>query len=153
MADPTILSIQLTDDQSIKRSAAWPIEPTATEAELQAFVTANIALLDDVVGAQITKCTYTKPLTLPSVKGAPLEDHSVKHGGLLNFSATGTAYQYGMFLPSVRHTLISAGAIPDAGDFATWLAHFLGGATGVEPSDLASRLLTAFLGGTWRNRK
>lgn len=153
MADPVILSVQLTDDTGKKKSAGWPVDAGATEAELQAFCTANIALLDDVVGAQITRMTYTKPLTLPSVKGAPLADHSVRHGGLLKFSAAGTSYQYGVFLPSVRHTLITAGEIPDAGDFATWLAHYLGGATGVEPSDLSGRLLTAFLGGEWRNRK
>ena len=153
MPNPILLSWQLLDDHGEKRTLVYYVDSLATNVSLQAFIDAHTTKLDAIVGAQPLKVTVTKPFVLGATKPAPDADHPNGQGAVCAFSAAGTAYRHGLFVPSFSKDLITGGQITEAGALATWTASMLGGEGSLTLVDAAGRALADFLGGTPRDRK
>jgi len=157
MADPHLLGIQITDEGGRKRNVVYPVQSTATVAQIQTFVDAHLDKLDNVVGGLVTGAFVTLSLSIGGLaqgKGAAVADHSVKNGGLLGFTATGTKYRASIYVPSFLGTLIDAqDSIADAGATAVLITSILSGEANISICDLAGRDLVSFLGGNAVHRK
>ena len=149
-----LLAWQITDGAGATKSIVMPMADAESIADIQTFVTNHALILDDVVGGVITAATVSYALTLPGGLDPTADiDHPVKHGGLFGFSATGTAYRYGIYVPTVKHALIAEGGnIANAGDTATWITDLLSG-TEISPTNKHENVLASFLSGKWVDRK
>jgi len=150
-----VISVVVQDGSGAKRAMNLYCADSETPADIQTFLTAHIPKLDDIVGGVIIAASLTQAMVLPGGLDTPaLADHPVKWGGLFGFSATGTQYRHGIYVPSILHTLVSeGGSIPDAGAIATWEASVLSGEAAIALTNKHEQPLAAFLGGEQRDRK
>lgn len=149
-----LLSFQITDADGKTKSVVMPMADTESIADIQTFVTNHAPLLDNVVDGVISQASVQYSLTLPGgLDATPEDDLLVSTGGLFGFSATGTAYRHGIYVPTVKLALISNSKdIANAGDTATWITDLLSG-TEVTLTNKFENVLAAFLGGLRVNRK
>lgn len=149
-----LLTFQVTDADGKTKSIVYPMADTESIADLQTFVTNHAALLDAIVDGVLTQASVQYALTLPGgLDATPEDDMLVSTGGLFGFSATGTAYRFGIYVPTVKNALISNSKdIPNAGDTAAWITDLLSG-TEVTITNQYENVLAAFLSGLRVNRK
>lgn len=149
-----LLTWQIQDSNGDTKSVVMPMADSEAIADIQTFVTNHAALLDAVIGGVIAKATVSYALTLPGgLNPTPADDKPVSRGGLFGFSATGTTYRKGIYVPTVLDTLIAnSGDIPNSGVTATWITDLLSG-TEVSITDNYENVLSAFLSGERVDRK
>jgi|GEM_PF-3109733 len=97
-----IVSYQLLDASGKTGSMPFYIPVGATLASLQAFSDGMAPVVDALVKAVITGSRVELALGLPAgLKSAALSPSALQEGALISFSAVGTKYAYGEFVPGI----------------------------------------------------
>jgi hypothetical protein len=155
MATPHLLSFRIADDAGNSANVNVFLDPLLAVADIQTFVDSFAAALDAVTAGVIQTASVSLALSLPgTLKGTPLIDHPVQTGALIGYTAEGTVYRWSQFIPAIRQTLVTAGALDtSAGALGTLVTDMVNGITGVEPVDRYNNDLTGDLGAELRFRK
>jgi len=156
MAQPVIVSTRLTVAGQNDRSLPMYLPNATTLAQAQAFMTAFAVLLDNVVGAVLAEANVQLPLTLPGgIKSASDAGTELRRGALLDFSASGTSYQHGIWVPGWDLAGFSGNDVLVSGDYGTFETSLLSviGASGAAPTDRYGNDLTTYNGGRKSFRK
>jgi hypothetical protein len=155
MASPHLLSYTIQDDAGAKSHVNVFLSHLLTVANIQAFSDTLVPHLDLVTGGQIVSASVALAIDLPGTeKQAPLADHAVQKGALFGYNATGTVYRWSQFIPAIRETLVTGGAI-DVGAQACLdlISDMVDGSGGIEPTDRYENDLAGSLGAELRFRK
>jgi len=134
MADPTILSFSLQDDEGLKNSTSLFLAydgATMTENDLVAAWDAYGNALDLITDAQIVGGSITIP-TVPSVamKSAPIAPgNNVNQVMNLNFLNDFNSYTTSIIVPAYRESVLTPTLVPDLADtnLAAFIALMLSG--------------------------
>jgi len=139
MADPTIFSYRLQDDEGLENNnSIYVAYDGATETE-QALELAWInygSLLDAIVDAQILGGSITIPLTpylggvggVGAWKSSPAAGNNVNQVMNLNFGNDFNSYRTSILIPSYKESILTPTLVPDLADTA--LAAYISGITG-----------------------
>lgn len=101
MADTNLLSVTLIGDQEDKKAVDVFFPSASTFAQIQAFATEFLPLLDAVIGGKILEASVNLGITLPGgLKADPEAGSDVHVGGLLTFDVADTEYSHGLYVPS-----------------------------------------------------
>lgn len=149
-----LVSMKITDAGGNSKSVVFPCPDTATYAEIAAFVLQVDSLVDACISGIIDSAQVTMSCPIDgALNPTPADDMLVSDGGLLGFSATGTAYRSGIYIPTYASALIGNDKdIPNSGATATLITALLGG-TNIDVSDKFENQLDAFLSGAKVHRK
>lgn len=150
-----VISITITDAGGHKKAVNLYTPDTTTPANVQTFLTAHLPLLDEIISGVISAVTLSIAMVLPvGLDVVPLNDMLVDNGGLFGFTADGTQYRHGIFVPTINLALMNNDwSIPDAGDIQTWEQSVLSGEAVISLTNKHEQELLAFLGGERVNRK
>lgn len=126
MANPSILSVEITDAEGVTATSPiyLDIPPTVTVADLTTVAGEYLALLDAIIDGQITDAKFIiTPAAgaFAGLKSAPVAGSNVESTGLFNFSQTGSKYKFGIDVPSIANSKIVGGRINlSDSDIAAW---------------------------------
>lgn len=127
MADPTIFSYQLEDDQGVKSATSVFVAynaATATIASLQGAWAAVGGALDAIIDARIVEGRITVPFAAdPGWKATANEGNNVSQVMVLDFENDFNRYLTNIDVPSYRETMLTPDGDPDLADVA--LAAFI----------------------------
>ena len=134
MADPTIMSFSLEDDEGLKNSTDFYISYDGDTLLVQNLVDAWIhygSLLDAVTDAQIVGGSVTIPLVPdPGFKDAPISPgNNVNQVMNLNFGNDFNSYRTSILIPSYRESVLTPELVPDLADtaLAAWITAMIDG--------------------------
>lgn len=98
----SIASFTIKDATGDTKSVAVYFEPaSATLAQIQSWVTALSALIDNLTDGVLIAANLTIGATLDAgVKTEVTGDPDIQRGALLGFSADGTAYRHSLWIPA-----------------------------------------------------
>jgi len=121
MADPTIFSYELLDDEGLKNSTSLYMAydgVTVTEAEMEAAWVAYGALIDPCIDPQILKGAITIPLQAPTEtwKQTPAVGNNVNQVMNLNFNNDFNNYATSILLPGYKESILGLTRLPDLTD-------------------------------------
>lgn len=144
------VSIRVTDAKAKSVRTHVYSQTGGTLAELQAFVDANLPLLDTIIEPQITAVTFTRSLVLPAgLKAAPVADSDVEEGANMAFDVAATNYNHGVRIPGLLQSLFAGEAVDIADvDVIAWANSIINGTAGVVPSDRYGGDIVGLLSGT-----
>lgn len=148
---PAQFSFTMVDELGVKASLPIPVifDDTKTVAEIVAASGAYGDLVDAASGAQIDEVrivVFTDPTT-HGWKDAPVAGSRVEQTGLFNFKPTGVAHRFGIDLPAILDTLLTAGRITlGSGAAQDFIDGILAGvsADGVQSTNPARQVLATF---------
>jgi hypothetical protein len=118
MATDTVdFSYSLVDELGTTAVARFPgtSDDASTLAELVAAAQSVGTDLDAVTGAKITETRIVVKPTLTGLKGSPVAGSRVEQTAVINLRTAETAYRYGVAIPAIRDSLISAGRLTTGG--------------------------------------
>jgi len=127
MANPDILSIEITDAEGVTASSPiyLNVPSTVTVADLTTLAGEYMTLLDAIIDGQITGATYhivPAAGAFTGLKSAPVAGSNVESTGLFNFSQTGIKYKFGIDVPSIANSKIVGGRVNlSDSDVAAWM--------------------------------
>ncbi len=143
-------SFTIQDELGIKASARIPVlfDNTKTLAQLATGLIAYGDVVDAAVGGAIIEARIETFLA-PSVdwKASPVAGSRVEQTGLFNFKPTGVTHRFGIDLPSIADSVLSAGRILlGSGAAQDFIDLVLAGvsADGVESANPAGQVLAVF---------
>lgn len=136
----TTTSIRLLDKNAKKASFNIHFDDAITYDEVVGFLTANLPLLDDVVGGVITGVVIYQDMDLGALglkAGAVAASVGAKEGALWGVTTNG-GLPHSIFVPTIIDSNVSGDTIGGA-EWAAWTAHMLAGqlvgGTQVHPSN------------------
>lgn len=149
-----LISMKITDAGGKSKSIVFPTPDTATYAEVCAFILEIDSLVDACISGIISSALVSMNCPIDGgLNSTPGDDMLVSDGGLLGFTATGTDYRSGIYIPTVATALMGNDKdIPNSGVMATLITALLGGAN-IDVSDRYENHLAAFLSGSKVHRK
>jgi hypothetical protein len=117
MADPTIFSYQLQDDQGVKNRVDIYVAynaAVATVASLQGAWAAYGGLLDAITDAKIVEGRITIPFASdPGWKAAPVDGNNVNQVMVLDFENDFNRYLTPIDIPAYKESLLTPDNDPD----------------------------------------
>lgn len=155
MALVNTISIPITDDAGASRRMVYHTPAAATLAQIQTMWDLAAVELDALTGGIISAPDVTLALTNPGgLKVTALLDHFNRQGALISFGAADTNYSWSQFVPSLRDTLITAGAIEvGLSGFTDWRDRMLSGDAVVLPTNPYGDDIDTFQAATLSFRK
>ncbi|KKM74446.1 hypothetical protein LCGC14_1400230 [marine sediment metagenome] len=149
-----LVTFQITDAGGNSKSIVIPCPDTATYTEIAAFVLEVDSLIDACISGIITNAQVMMSCPIDGgLNPTPADDMLVIDGGLLGFSATGTAYRSGLYIPTYANSLMGNDKdIPNTGATAALVTALIGGVN-IDVSDKFENHLDAFLSGAKVHRK
>lgn len=137
MADPTIISYELQDDEGLKNNTSIYLAydgATVTVDDLVAAWGQYGLKLDAITDAQVMGGSITIPLPLPggSFKSAPISPgNNVNQVMNLNFLNDFNSYKTSILVPAYRESVLTPTLVPDLADadLAAFVSIILSGYT------------------------
>jgi hypothetical protein len=127
MADPTVFSYTLQDDEGLKSNTSFYVAYDGATLLAQNFVDAWLhygALLDAVTDAQITGGSVTIPLIADGAWKSPAASgNNVNQVMNLNFNNDFNSYATSILIPAYKEAILTPELTPDLADTA--LAAFI----------------------------
>lgn len=140
MADPTIFSYQLEDDQGVKSATSIYVAynaATATIASLQGAWAAFGGLLDDIIDARIVEGRITVPFAAdPAWKAEADEGNNVSQVMVLDFENDFNRYLTAVDVPAYKEVTLTPDGDPDLADagLAAFIAAIIAGSGAIFPN-------------------
>lgn len=155
MAAVSIITYSLRDDAGKRSSVAVYVPATGTQAQVEALADAIAATLDAVSGAVIEGISLTLNHTLPGgLKAVTVADALNGMGGLFSFDVANTVYNWSLYVPAIRPSLVTNGIIDPADtDVAAFVTSMHSGTIDLDPSDRYANDLLLLHGVEVRFRK
>lgn len=128
MADVVVdLSFSLVDELGTTATARFPgtMSDANTVAEVDTYVETIATNLDAITGAKITEIRATIKPSTSGLKSSPIAGSRVEQTAVLNLGTDETAYRYGVVVPAVRDSLISAGRLTVGGVVGTLVTELI----------------------------
>jgi hypothetical protein len=128
------LSFSLVDELGTNSTARFPgtISDATTLAELDTYVATVAGSLDAVTGAKITAIRASITPSTSGLKGSPVAGSRVEQTAVINLGTAETAYRFGVAIPAVRDSLISAGRLTTGGAVGTLVAELIDSAAVIQ---------------------
>lgn len=130
---PVEVSFSLVDELGTTATARFPgtISDAITVAALDTYVGTIATNLDAVTGAQITAIRATVKPSTSGLKAAAIAGSRVEQTAVINLGTAETAYRFGVAVPAVRDTLITAGHLTTGGVVGTLVAELIDSAAAI----------------------
>jgi hypothetical protein len=126
MADPVEISISLKDFSGNRKTIVYFADPTLTAAQAQSALDITTPKLDAVTDALIIRASVKLPLIINGTpKTAAIDGNRVREGALLDYSATGTAHPFGLYVPAWKNAGFTGDVVANTGVYATFISDLL----------------------------
>lgn len=148
MASPDLLSLSVIDGTGTPGSFDLfvTIPPTATRADIQAFVDDYLTQHAGITSAQIATATMRLNMNVSSGGGTAAPDSRVEETGLFNYNQVGSKYKYGIDVPALKDSVIVNGKVDlTNAQITSWKNFILTGSHGIAIVSKFALLITQLL--------